>query len=69
MRSQRTIFHEKVDVNLLQCNPHTGALEVGKHDELDVRRGFVVMELVLTGAVGNEAGHKSQPPARSRERI
>lgn len=58
MRSQRTVFHKKVDVNLLQCNPHAGALKIGEHDELDVRRGFVIVELVLTGAIGNEAGHK-----------
>lgn len=39
---------------MLQRNTHVWTLEVRQHDELDVGRGFVVVELVLARAVGNE---------------
>lgn len=40
----------------MQSYPHAGGLGVGKHDELDVGRRLVVVQLVLAGPVANEAG-------------
>lgn len=54
LESQRTIFNIKINVDLLQSHPHAWTLDIGKHDKLDVRRGLVVMELVLTGSIADE---------------
>lgn len=48
------VFNKDVDVDLLERVPHRARLDIGQHDKFDVGRGFVVMELVLRGAVGNE---------------
>lgn len=52
---RRTIFHVEIDVDLLQGDAHAGTLGVRQHDELDVGRRLVVVQLVLAGVEGNEA--------------
>lgn len=47
----RTIFNIKIDIDLFQGRPHAWALEIRKHDELDIGRGLEIMQLVLIGAV------------------
>lgn len=55
-RVELTVFHEQIDVDLLQGDAHAGALQVGQHDELDVGRSLVVVQFVLAGGVGDETG-------------
>jgi hypothetical protein len=55
MDLRRTVFHEEIDIDLLQSDAHAGALGVRQHDELDIRRCFVVVQLVLAGVEGDEA--------------
>jgi hypothetical protein len=67
---QRVLDHKldvDVDVYLLQRQPHGSRLGVCEHDELDVGRGLVVVQLVLRGAVGQEtATDQSLQLTRSR---
>lgn len=58
--SRHTVLDIQVDVNLLQCHPHAWTLDIGKHDKLDVRRSFVVMELILTCVVADETNGKAR---------
>ena len=58
VEATRTVFHEQVDINLLQRDAHTGTFEIGQHDEFDIGRRFIVVKLVLAGRVGNKAGRK-----------
>lgn len=51
----RTIFNIKIDIDLFQGRPHAWALEIRKHDELDIGRGLEIMQLVLIGAVRDKA--------------
>lgn len=55
-----TVLHVQIDVDLLQGHAHTGGFGVRDHDEFDVGRRFVVVQLVLAGAVGDEAGERCQ---------
>lgn len=50
-----TIFNVKINIDLLQCNPHAWALNIGKHYEFDVGRRLIIMEFVLTGTIGHKA--------------
>lgn len=43
-----------IHVYLLKSYPHGAGLGVCKHDELDTGGCFVVVQLVLRGAVGQE---------------
>lgn len=55
---QRILHNElniDIDVYLLQRQSHGTRFGVCEHDELDVRRGLVVVQLVLGGAVRQEA--------------
>jgi hypothetical protein len=63
-----TVLDIEVDINLLEGYPHTGSLGVGEHDKLDVRGGLIVMQLVLAGPVGNEAGSSRNLLAHSHGR-
>lgn len=56
---QRTVFHKEIDVDLLQRNAHAGALDIGEHDKLGIRRRLVVMKLILAGCVGHEASSRT----------
>jgi hypothetical protein len=53
---ERTIFNVEIHIDLLQCQTHAASLGVREHDELDVGRRFVVMELVLACSIGEKAG-------------
>lgn len=54
------VLDKDIDVDLLQCVAHRARLDVRQHDEFDVCRGFVVMQLVLRGAVRDETAiHQS----------
>lgn len=53
-KDQHTVFNKKINVYLLQSDPHAGALDISEHHKFDVRGRFVVMELILTRVVGDE---------------
>ena len=52
------VFDIKINVDLLQRKPHAGTFEIGKHDEFDIGRGLVVVQLVLIGTEGDKTGDK-----------
>lgn len=52
------VFNIKINVDLLQRKPHAGTFEIGKHDEFDIGRGLVVVQLVLIGTEGDKTGDK-----------
>lgn len=55
LESRRTVFHEEIDIDLLEGDAHAGTLGVCQHDKLDIGRGLVVVQLVLAGVEGHEA--------------
>lgn len=52
------VFDIKINVDLLQRNSHAWTFEIGKHDEFDIGRGLVVVQLVLVGTEGDKTGDK-----------
>ena len=52
---ERTIFHIEINIDLLQSQTHAAGLGIREHDELDIGRRLVVMELVLASSIGKEA--------------
>lgn len=54
MDKAHTILDIQAHVNLMQHNAQIMRFRIRHHDELEIRRGFVVVELVVAGAVGDE---------------
>lgn len=49
------VLDENVDVDLLEGIPHRTGFDIGQHNKFDIGGGLVVMQLVLRGAIGDEA--------------
>jgi len=48
------VFNIAVDINLLQRDSHRAGFGICEHDEFDVCRSFIVVELVLGGSIGQK---------------
>lgn len=49
--TERTIFHVKTDVDLMQDNSQVVCLRIADHHELQVGWGFIVVKLVMPCSV------------------
>lgn len=50
-----TKLHIKININLMQHIPHVQRLRIRQHHKLDTRRRLIVMQLVLSRPIRNEA--------------
>lgn len=72
-----TIFNPEVDVYLMQDIPHARRRSVGQHDQAQVARRLVEVQLVLAGSVADEgvvfatelADHVAQRKYRAEDEL